>query len=86
MEALRYSNLEILSMPDCEGLLENGKCRWLNTTKCEGAGCNHYQKKSSFTKAQARLCSLDEDTQERIAKKYYSGFRPWVDSSEVSGR
>ncbi len=28
-------------------------------------------------KVRARLCSLDEETQKRIAQKYYGGKRPW---------
>ena len=31
----------------------------------------------SGVKAWERLCSLDEETQQRIAQKYYGGLRPW---------
>ena len=80
MKALnRYSNTELLKLPDCAGLLENGGCKWLNVPKCNGRECPYYKKINSSEKAQERLCSLDEATQERIAKKYYGGFRPWMD-------
>lgn len=34
----------------------------------------------------ARLRSLDEETQERIAKKYYNGTRPWEPSGKKHRR
>jgi len=35
----------------------------------------------------ARLRSLDEETQRRIAKKYYNGKRPWREQpEEVNGK
>ncbi|MET0017794.1 hypothetical protein [Oscillibacter sp.] len=76
----RYSNPELLKLPDCGGLLENGKCRWLNVPKCSGTKCSYCQRQNSLEKAQKRLRSLDEATQERIAQKYYGGFRPWADA------
>ena len=82
----RYSSAELLKMPDCAGLLENGKCRWLQITECVGENCAYYREVSSQGKAEARLCSLDEDTQERIAKKYYGGFRPWTMVAEKPWR
>jgi hypothetical protein len=71
---------EILKMPDCEGLLENGRCRWLNVSACTGLGCRYYQHTGSLVKARQRLQSLDEETQERIAQKYYKGYRPWTET------
>lgn len=76
----RYSNLELLKLPDCVGLRENGKCNWLNIPACTGAKCSFYQKTNNLAKAQERLRSLDEETQERIAQKYYGGYRPWMDT------
>ena len=76
------SSVEFLKLPDCAGLLENGKCRWLQITGCAGKNCEHYRKASSQAKATARLCSLDEETQERIAQKYYGGFRTWTAKTE----
>jgi len=73
----RTSNSELLRLPDCGGLLENGKCQWLTVPTCIGERCSYYQKINSFHKARERLRSLDEATQERIAKKYYGGLRPW---------
>ena len=80
----RYSSAELLKMPDCAGLLESGKCRWLRVEECAGENCAYYREVSSQAKAEARLCSLDEETQERIAKKYYGGFRPWTVVTEKS--
>lgn len=82
----RKMNLEMLSLPDCEGLSENGKCRRLNTPSCIGNDCSFYQRVSSLDRANKRLCSLDESTQKHISKKYYGGFRPWLKSlPNVSG-
>lgn len=75
----RYSNPELLKLPDCEGLLENGKCRWLDIPKCSGIKCSYYRNTCSREKAQERLCSLDEAMQAHIARKYYGGSRPWTD-------
>lgn len=79
----RNSNAELLYLPDCSGLLENGKCRWLSVSICLGLKCTHYKGVGSLgenrlEKAQARLRSLDEKTQEHIARKYYGGSRPWA--------
>lgn len=81
---LLYSNTELLKLPDCGGLLENGNCRWLDVPKCTGVKCSYYHKVTSSEKAQKRLRSLDEVTQERIAQKYYGGSRPWADLEEIS--
>lgn len=40
------------------------------------------ERESDQEASYARLRSLDEETQERIAKKYYNGTRPW----ETSGK
>jgi len=82
----RYSNSELLNLPDCGGLLENGKCKWLSVQKCTGAKCPYYHKINSLAKAQERLRSLDEAAQERIALKYYGGYRPWMDAETKSRR
>lgn len=75
-QILFYNN-ELLKLPDCEGLLENGKCKWLHIPACVGSTCSYYKNMYSINKTQARLRSLDEETQEKIAQKYYSGSRPW---------
>jgi len=74
----RYSSIEIKKLPDCAGLLENGSCRWLQISVCIGEKCTFNKRVKSQDRAEARLCSLDEETQERIANKYYGGFRPWT--------
>jgi hypothetical protein len=76
----RNSYTELLKLPDCAGLLENGKCRWLNVTACSGAKCSYSHGISGLSKAQLRLRSLNEETQERISQKYYGGSRPWMDA------
>lgn len=82
----RNLNLELISLPDCAGLLENGKCSWLNTPKCIGKQCSFHHKKASLNKAKERLSSLDEPAQEHIARKYYGGCRPWLEpASNASG-
>jgi len=78
----QYSSADLLKQLDCAGLLGSGKCRWLQITECAGKNCAHYRKASSQAKAETRLCSLGEETQERIAKKYYGGFRPWTATNE----
>ncbi len=77
----RNSDTELLMLPDCAGLLENGKCKWLRVSGCLGIKCSYYQGTNSLEKAKRRLRSLDEDTQEHIAKKYYGGYRPWLETN-----
>ena len=75
----RYSNLELLKLPDCCRLLENGKCESLDGSDCFGENCYYY---NSQDKVFTRLRSLDEEKQEHISKKYYSGKRPWRAAAE----
>ena len=82
----RFSTDELLKRPDCGGLMGNGRCKWLHIPSCEGPKCSYYKNLNSQDKSQARLRSLDEDTQERIAQKYYNGSRPWMDFSSKSWR
>ncbi len=82
----RYSNAELLKLPDCGGLLENGKCKWLNVPACTGAGCSYYRKMGSEQRAYTRLRTLDEKAQERISKKYYNGTRPWREQAQGGKR
>ncbi len=77
MALTRSSNKELLELPDCVGLLENGRCKWHNLSSCIGAKCKYYRASSSVQQIRERLCSLDEQKQEHIAQKYYGGFRPW---------
>lgn len=81
----RYSNTDLLELPDCGGLLENGKCRWLSVSYCIGAKCSYYKKTNDTEKARTRLQSLDEKMQERISRKYYGGSRPWADTEAGGG-
>ena len=74
----RISNLELIMLPNCGGLRENGTCSWLNVPACTGTKCHYYHSANSLEKAYERLRTLDEEAQQRIAQKYYSGFRPWM--------
>ncbi len=82
----RTSNLELISLPNCEGLRENGTCSWLSVPACTGTKCHFYHSLSSLEKAYERLRSLDEDVQQHIAQKYYGGSRPWVDAERKNRR
>ena len=82
----RSSNRELLNLPDCDGLCENGKCRRMRHAVCIGENCAYYQKHNSDSKAKARLRTLDEMTQEHIAQKYYKGSRPWMENEIKIGR
>lgn len=74
----RYSNIELIELPDCSGLSENGKCSWLNVEACTGEGCPYFKRGNSMLEVWERLNSLDEKMQEHIAEKYYGGVRPWA--------
>lgn len=80
MTYTRYSNLDFLTLPDCEGLLENGKCSCLDVPACLGKNCLSYHREDNSEKAFTRLRSLSEEKQEHISKKYYGGKRPWAQS------
>jgi hypothetical protein len=82
----RKMSFDLISLPDCAGLRENGKCGWLNTDACIGEQCSFNCKNSSLEKANKRLSSLDENAQARISRKYYGGCRPWLENVSASGR
>lgn len=77
---------EMLKLPDCGGLTESGKCRWLNISACAGIDCAYYGKAGSQELAKKRLRSLDEEKQERISQKYYRGARPWMEDASKRRR
>lgn len=76
----RTSNLELITLPNCGGLREDGTCGWLNVTACTGAKCPYHHSLNSLEKTHERLRSLDEETQQRISHKYYGDTRPWTDA------
>ncbi|SMC81828.1 hypothetical protein [Papillibacter cinnamivorans] len=80
----RRSNLELLKMPDCGGLREDGRCSRIDIPCCTGPKCAFFREASSPAKARIRLRSLDEALQKRIADKYYGGKRPWTHPCEES--
>lgn len=73
----RYSGLRLVDLPDCESLMENGRCGCLNVYECVGRCCSFYRARGTQQQANKRLCALDEAAQEKIAQKYYHGKRPW---------
>jgi hypothetical protein len=83
-ELTSKTRTEISRQPDCGGLSENGKCKWLNIPVCCGSKCTYYKKPDSLRKAFERLSSLPEERQESIAQKYYGGFRPWNGTDVIS--
>lgn len=82
----RDANRELLDLPDCRALLENGKCRRRGHLDCLGSACAYIQEQDRRENAQQRLCSLNEETQAHIADKYYGGARPWVQAKTPDGR
>ena len=85
MGLTRTANLDLITLPNCGGLREDGKCSWLNVPTCTGAKCHYYHSPNSLAKAHERLRSLDEETQQRIAQKYYRGARPWMNANTKAG-
>lgn len=81
MNLTRYSNLNWLDLPNCANLSRNGHCTVLNVNRCQGDTCrfkvSQEEKDAAARKAKNRLSSLDEKMQEKIARKYYKGHRPW---------
>ncbi|MEA4847540.1 MAG: hypothetical protein VB106_09950 [Clostridiaceae bacterium] len=81
MSMNRFSNPELLNLPDCAGLSEKGKCMWLNIDVCKGdkceCKCSVKDYRLSQLKALQRLASLGDLQQAHIADKYYSGKKPW---------
>lgn len=83
----RTANLELITLPNCGGLRENGSCSWLDVPVCAGAKCHYcHNSENSMEKAHERLRSLDEETQRSIAQKYYGGTRPWMDADVKAQR
>ena len=76
-----HNSAALLKLPDCVFLQENGRCSRLNRNFCTGEGCSFLtsQLKSNEVKSKwaTRLSTLSEQQQNRIAKKYYGGTKPW---------
>lgn len=81
----RFFNLELLELPDCKGLADNGRCIWLNINACKGEVCafkrSASEYKSSHINTFQRLASLSSLEQTHIADKYYNGKKPWNEQS-----
>ena len=81
MSLTRYSNIDLIGKPNCISLLDNGKCSRLAIDECQGHQCSFLlsgdARYLSECKAKERLAQLDEQTQQRIARKYYRGYRFW---------
>lgn len=74
-------NPDMIALPDCCWLSEQGYCTRLRVTSCAGQSCpflkTQEQEQSAFEKAQQRLRDLDPARQQKIANKYYGGSYPW---------
>ena len=72
---------DLLGMPDCSSLSDNGKCTRLNVTKCRGENCpfkkSCEEENDSKERAYQRIMSLERSMQIHIAKKYFEGTMPW---------
>jgi len=83
MAMTRYSNLDLLDLPNCISLSETGQCLLLNISFCQGDTCSfkltQEEQDAAAFKVKKRLSSLDEKTQKKIARKYYNGRRPWLE-------
>lgn len=81
MPSAAGKSLDILDLPNCIYLLENGRCRELALKKCIGNGCRFCVLKENFNQSKVkwsnRLNSLDAERQREISMKYYSGKMPW---------
>lgn len=78
---LRMKGAEMRDLPDCIYLSEKGKCLHLKNDKCGGFSCSFLTTRNSVAAKESlwaeRLCSLSEERQKTIAKKYYNGAMPW---------
>ncbi len=76
-----YSNMDLIDISNCIGLLKNGKCSRFNIFQCQGDCCPFKLTKEDVDKSKRyikeRLSQLDEETQDKIANKYYGGKRFW---------
>ncbi|MDD2300537.1 MAG: hypothetical protein PHU69_13000 [Fermentimonas sp.] len=77
----RFSNLNWLDLPNCINLSKNGHYSILKISCCQGDTCSfkltQEEKDAAACKVKEKLSSLDEETQEKIARKYYNDRRPW---------
>ncbi|HYF83812.1 MAG TPA: hypothetical protein VEB00_12385 [Clostridia bacterium] len=77
----RFSNSDLLGLPNCIGLSKTGECIWLNFKACKGKECKFKRsaEESRYSRIHTfqRLASLDDRKQTYIANKYYNGRRPW---------
>lgn len=87
MALTKFSNLNLVELPDCIGLTENGVCSRFRATFCQGNSCPHKrttaEEADAVSKAMERLSSLDDQTQTKIARKYYGGKRVWNDKAAL---
>jgi len=81
MSLNRFSNPNLLELPDCVALSEYEKCNRLTLLICNKCGCPFKKTReedlASIQRAYQRLASLNDSTQNRIAQKYYGGYMPW---------
>ena len=84
----RFSNLSLINMPDCVALSDLKKCSRLITLECDKNMCpfkqNFDEETESLLNAYDRISNLDDNTQTRIAKRYYQGKMPWKKTEQLS--
>lgn len=77
----RFSNSDLLGLPNCMGLSRTGRCTWLNCKACMGKECKFKHSEEEYRSSRIstfqRLVSLDDTKQTYIADKYYNGRKPW---------
>lgn len=81
MAVASHNSVALLSLPDCVFLQENGRCSRLTLDLCAGERCSFLIPPERSDEGRGRwarrLCALSEQQQDKIAKKYYGGKRPW---------
>ncbi len=66
---------------ECIWLLEDSVCELMKSCRCRGERCTFRRTAAQSHEAnaawKARMLSLSEEQQLKIAKKYYGGNMPW---------
>ena len=66
---------------ECIWLLDDSVCELMKSSRCRGENCTFrrtaVQSQQANAVWQARMASLSEEQQSKIAKKYYGGNMPW---------
>lgn len=80
------ARFKLLAMPDCVHLDGVGRCQLLRGRECSAGGCSfacsEREQNASFARWKEHMRGLDPDVQRRLAERYYSGTRPWLDDGK----